>query len=389
MKTILALLLIGVGSLFPQTWTCEKLPSERITEVDPETGIEVLFATTNPANDYNLYFHDRCWLLDNSLMLFTSDRSGRAEIYGYYAPDGSIFRLDRADETPAVSPVASRLGDRLYVIREEAIYEWKVSLKPSDQLDISERLLCRFPENSERLAGLNENSDASLVSFAYKKNEKSFIAVVNTGTGEQQVAAVVDFPIQHVQFHWNRPDLISFARSYGSDTAPLDPDEPAHARIWFVNVNTKTPVPAFFQQPGQLVTHECWWVNDQITFISGFRPEEAHVMALDIKTGDIRIIGAGAWWEGADNKTISQYNWWHASGSPDGRWIAADNWHGIITLFDARTTEKRILTAGHRIYGGGAHPHVGWDLRGDSVEFASNKRGNPDVCIVKIPQEWR
>ncbi|MBN1464299.1 hypothetical protein JXA02_00965, partial [candidate division KSB1 bacterium] len=104
--------------------------------------------------------------------------------------------------------------------------------------------------------------------------------------------------------------------------------------------------------------------------------------------GDIRIIGAGAWWEEGTAAQLAQVNWWHAAGSPDGRWIAADNWHGIIALFDAKTTEKKILTTGHRTYGGGAHLHVGWDLKGDMVEFTSNKLGNADVCIGVVPKEW-
>jgi hypothetical protein len=57
--------------------------------------------------------------------------------------------------------------------------------------------------------------------------------------------------------------------------------------------------------------------------------------------------------------------------------VVADTWQGIIALFDAKTTRKRILTRDHRIYGSGApHPHAGWDLKGEYVEFTSNKRVN-------------
>ena len=31
---------------------------------------------------------------------------------------------------------------------------------------------------------------------------------------------------------------------------------------------------------------------------------------------------------------------------------------------------------------------VGWDLESKSVEFTTNKFGNPDVCIVIIPEKW-
>ncbi len=194
--------------------------------------------------------------------------------------------------------------------------------------------------------------------------------------------------IQHIQFSHQRTDLLSYAVGYGSDTAPLDTLEPAHARIWFLNINIKVAVPAFYQKPGELVTHECWWVHDQMTFIGGHLPGEAHVKVLDLKTNEIKIIGAGAWWEGASESDLARVNWWHASGSPDGKWIAADNWHGTISIFNAKTTEKKILTTGHRVYGGGAHPHVGWDLAGRSVVFGSNRHGNPDVCIGYLPENW-
>ncbi len=237
-------------------------------------------------------------------------------------------------------------------------------------------------------SGLSENSDATLVCFGYDIGEHHYLAVADIKTGETRVVAEPVIPPGHLQFSWNRPDVLSFNGRYGSDTAPLDPNEPAHSRIWYVNINIGIPLPAFYQKPGELATHECWWVNDQMTFIGGHRPEEAHVKVIDLKTGDIRVIGAGAWWEGGNEKEVSKVNWWHSAGSPDGKWVVADNWHGVIALFNAKTTEMHILTDEHRTYGGGAHPHVGWDLYGKSVEFTTNKFGNPDVVIAQIPEEW-
>ncbi len=86
---------------------------------------------------------------------------------------------------------------------------------------------------------------------------------------------------------------------------------------------------------------------------------------------------------------IARYNWWHADGSDDGRWIVADNWHGDIALFEGKTTRLRILTSGHRTYGKGNHPHVGFDRAGKSVIFTSHKRGRQDVCIATIPDAWQ
>jgi hypothetical protein len=388
---ITVLMLIFASIVFGETWECEIHPSEQKIEIDPSSGAKIIFATTNPASDNNLYFHDRCFLFDNKMMVFYSDRTGRQEIWGYLADTGELVRLNNPDASAASSALASRTGNKIYVSVDKSIREWKIDLtaKSTGTVKITERKICDLPVNAQQLSGLNENSDFTLVSFGYKIGDVYYIAVVNVNTGEITTVVEVDFYIQHIQFHWHRPDILSFARGYESDTAPLDPNEPAHARLWFVNINTKTPVPAFFQRPGELVTHECWWVNDQITFIGGHNPQEAHMKVLNITTGEIRIVGSGSWWQGAEAAKISQYNWWHGSGSPDGRWVAADNWHGIIAIFDAKTTEKRIISSGNRIYGGGPHPHVGWDLTGDAVEFTSNIYGNADVCIGVIPEEWK
>ncbi len=372
-------------------WQCEILPTERKTIVDTTSGAEITFITTHKSNDTNLYFHDRCWLMDGRLMLFKSDRTGREEIFGYIAETGELIRFNRQQDAPAVFPVASKNGDLIYVVRGNSIYIWDITLNTdgNTRVSISERKLCDYPKGSVPVHGLNENADGTRISFAYQLNELYHIAVVNTSAGNSELIAQMDYPIQHIQFSLNRPDLLSFARAYGSDTAPLDPNEKPHARIWFVNINTKMPVPAFYQVPGELVTHECWWVNDQITFIGGRRKEEGHVKVLDLKTNEIRIIGSGSWLKNVEARDLARVNWWHAAGSPDGRWVVADNWHGVIAIFDAQNTRMRVLTSGHRIYGSGAHPHAGWDLSGKSVEFTSNKRGNPDVCIGLIPQKWQ
>jgi len=373
-------------------WNCEIKPAEHKIVTDTISGAKIIFATTSKANDTNLYFHDRCWLSEEQMMIFISNRTGRNEIWGYLSQTGELVRLDLPQKPAAGHPVVAQKDNKIYVVRQNSIFQWQVTIKtnPKTQVEIIEKEITAYPPNTTIASGLNENCDGKLVSYSYKlkDQERWKICVVDISTSKTEVVAETDFQIQHVQFNWHRPDLISFARGYGKDTAPSDPTVSRHARIWFVNINTKTFVPAFFQQPGELVTHECWWFNDQITFIGGHRPEEAHVKALNILTGEIRIIGAGAWWEGGTPVDLSKVNWWHQSGSPDGRWIAADNWHGIIAIFNAKTTEMHILTTGHRTYGRGAHPHVGWDLTGRSVEFTSNKLGNPDVCIGFIPTKW-
>ena len=58
-------------------------------------------------------------------------------------------------------------------------------------------------------------------------------------------------------------------------------------------------------------------------------------------------------------------------------------------LFEGKTTRPHLLTSGHRTYGKGEHPHVGWDRKGEKVIFASHMLGNENVCVVTIPKAWQ
>jgi hypothetical protein len=368
------------------------LPCEQKVEVDSQSGAKIIFVTTAPSSDTNFYFHNRCFLWNNHLMLFLSDRFGRTEVMGYVVDTGELLRLNPADAPAAGSVAVSYKGDRLFVSKEHAIYRWQldVATEPQTAVRITETKLMEMPPEMKDRSFLVENSDGSLLAFRYRLAEAYWIGFCDITTGKLLPPAKLDFKPDHLQFHWSRPDLLAFCCVYDSDVAPLDPNVPRHARFWFMNVNARVPVPAFYQVPGEIVTHECWWVNDQMTFVGGHHHEgnreEGNVKVFDLKTGEIRIIGAGAWMEDVTAYQLSQVNWWHASGSPDGKWVAADNWHGLVALFNAKTTEKKILTSGHRTYGGGQHLHVGWDLTGERVEFTSNKLGNPDVCIAVLPK---
>ena len=48
------------------TYPLEVLPPECQRMTDPKTGAELLFLTTAPENDANLYFHEYSWLAEST-----------------------------------------------------------------------------------------------------------------------------------------------------------------------------------------------------------------------------------------------------------------------------------------------------------------------------------
>lgn len=362
------------------------LPPEHKKITDPQTGAQLTFLTTNPAKDNNLYFHDRSWLADGSVILFTSARD-EGGLLGYVVQTGELLRLT----TPAgnlCGATAANQGPAFYAIRGRELVYFTLNLQPSPDpaaapstATLSERVVCTLPDGISSNTAINESCDSTRLSVGINLSSGLGIGLIHIDTGEFQVLCQAPTPPGyggHVQWSHTNPNLLSYAA--------------LEQRLMIVDIRDGIPKNVYTAWPGELVTHESWWVNDQILFCGSIHPyptEDAHVKVLNIATGEVRIIGAGAWWPQAKPIELAKYNWWHSDGSDDGRWVAADNWHGDIMLWEAKTTRPRLLTAGHRTYADGDHPHVGFDRANKAVVFTSHLLGNEDVCIAEIPQKWQ
>jgi len=382
------------------SWECPVLESERKIVRDPSSGADLIFVTHNSAQDTNLYFHQRSWLPDGSMLFFFTNRTGRQEIFGYLESTGELVRLQRPEDQTISHATAGRFKNHLYFVRGKSVYEWDFEITASDsenpsKVRVTERHVGELPDNMTGSLGISENSTGRALVVAFQtegEDNRYHIIWMNKLTGRSKEMTAMDEIITHVQASWTDPDLVMFSREH-TDRPMEIPEGKIHSRMTLVDLSGRAPWPIYPQIEGELVTHECWWVEDQLTFCSGTRSEghaeEAHVKVFDLSTGQSRIIGAGTWWPGGSPKAMSKHNWWHASGAPNGRWVAADNWHGDIAIFSARTSRMRRLTENHRTYGSGAHPHVGWNPDGTRVVFTSNRRGNPDVVIGVLPMSWR
>jgi oligogalacturonide lyase len=366
-------------------WECQVFPVEHEITIDPETGTKVIFVTSDTSKDVNFYFDLNCWFNDLSMMVFYSNRFSEYELFGYLPHTSEIVRLQNPQLSRAGSATADYQTNDLYVVRDNSICQWNVEIEISKDPNISSEVKIRehkitpAPGCASFFMGLTESADGKYLStgLKYEGKEEQGIVAVDIQTGELKTLLSGWKKISHVQFSKYNPNLLRFSHS-------------PH-RMWYIDIRKPGVANKLHkQEPGELVTHEDWWVNDQMTFCGGYRDEHSHVKLIDLKTQTTRIIGAGTWWKEGTPFELSKYNWWHASGSRDGKWVATDNWHGHIALIDARNSHLRLLTTWHRPYGfvGIEHPHVGWAPDCKSVEFTSHKRGNPDVCIAYLPNEW-
>jgi hypothetical protein len=406
------ILFVGAVMAAEVSYPLEVLPPEHRRMTDPKTGAELLFLTTNLEKDSNLYFHEYCWLADESVILFTSSRKNGG-LMGYITATGELIRFKGAQGGLGAATAAAK-GNAVLAVRGRDVVEVKLAIESSkvpgvspSRVTATERVLCALPEGGPATS-LNPSCDGKYVAMGVgrvaDKSRAPAIYKVDLKTGKLGLVCQLPQPPGyggHVQWSRTNPHLLSFA----GDRGPTgDVAGPVHAskgredyggrgqRLWVVDIRDGIPRNVYLAEEGELVTHESWWVNDQLLFCGGKSPTRAvlsHVKALNIYSGEVRIVGAGAWCPEASDSEAARLNWWHAAGSANGRWIAADNWHGDIMLFEGKTTRPHLLTSGHRTYGQGEHPHVGWDRKGEKVIFASHMLGDLNVCVAAIPKAWQ
>ena len=366
----------------PKSYPLPVLPPEHKVMKDPITGAKLLFITTSPARDHNLYFHQRSWLADESLLLFTSDRP-RGGLMGYLFATGELVQLT-TPQGGLGGATAARNRNSVFAIRGRDVVELALKIEPStdpatnpSRVTATERVIYSAPEGAALQAAVTENCDGTLLGLDMRwPGGEQGIAVVNIATGEMRDVCRFNFA-GHLQFSVTNPNLMSVAG--------------LQDRLVVIDLARGGAPRSIHQQAqGEYATHECWWVNDSLTFCGGYRDKESDVKVIDVHTGQVRIVGAGAWvpWRENGDDVLNRWNWWHAAGHESGRWIVADNWYGDIVLFDGGTTQMHRLTLGHRTYGGGQHPHPGWDRRGRRVVFTSEMLGGVDVCVATIPEVW-
>ncbi len=340
-----------------ETFELEVLRPDQTVLNDSATGTELTFLTTE-THSSALYFHERSWLADESMIVFQGHRG----LMGYLPPTGETVVLK--------TPTGGTGGPTAAATRNSVFF-----MRGSEAVELTPHIeLSRDPANTRSVVGATARAIATLpgggqltvncTDSLLAIGTGSAIYTVDVASGAVREICKIEAPNSwhgHLQWSHTNPYLLSFA------------GEPQ--RIWVVDIRDGVPRAPYNEIEGELVTHEAWWVDDQIMFCGAPRPhgqDQSHVKLLDIYTGAVRIVGSGNWWPSATPSELAERNWWHSAGSDDGRWAMADNWHGDIMLFEGTTTRPHMLTMGHRTYGGGDHREPGWDRSSERVIFTSH-----------------
>src|SRR5437899_1930684 len=155
-----------VATAAENSYLLEVFPPEHRRMTDPKTGAELLFLTTAPEKDSNLYFHERSWLADESMILFNSSRP-KGGLMGYLTATGELLRFN-TPQGPLGGATAAAKGNAVFAVRGRASVEIRLAIQTNQtgptRVTATERILCSLPDGSPATS-LNVSCDGKYVAL--------------------------------------------------------------------------------------------------------------------------------------------------------------------------------------------------------------------------------
>jgi oligogalacturonide lyase len=352
---------------------------------DPVTGVIIHQMTDHPSINHATYFLQSSFTPDNRTMIFTSYRTGGAQLFEIPFPDGETRQLTSGAAIHPFSPAIHPDGRTIYFVRAGEI--WTI-----DRVTLAERRVIAF--EGAQLGECSLAPGGEWITAAIKQGKQcGLVAGRADGSGWH----LIPFPrtVIHPQFHPLEPEWIEFA----GDPAP---------RMHRVRRDGSGIECLYEHSNDEFIVHE--------TFLG--------------RTGDVvftiwpRALVRMDWTTRA-MRTIAEFNCWHITPNRAGTQVLCDTNHPDLGLFliDAQTGARRHLcltessnqgsqwetsryalgedfaraqsaaknalswmeVATDSVYGPQwTHPHPSFSADEKLVTFASDRTGHTQVYVAEL-----
>ena len=365
--------------------------SEHSVSHDAQTGATVHQLTNDHSINHPTYFLQSSFAPDQKSLIFTSYRTGGAQLFETGFPDGEIRQLTADEPIHPFSPAIAPGGERVFFVRGGAV--WVI-----DRATLDEQLIA---DSGGQLGECSLSADGEWYVAACKKGGHNGIVVGKTEGGEPSFHPF-ERTVIHPQFSPVDPEWIEFAGD---------------------------PAPRMFRMRRDGSGLECLYGNDNDEFV-------VHETFLGA-TGDLVFT---VWpealkrmnWRTREISTVAEFNAWHITPNRAGTKVLCDTNHPDIglQLIDVATgkheticlpassnggsqwLKSRYALAGDwaaaqatsekgkslswmematdSVYGPQwTHPHPSFSPDETMVAFASDRGGHTQVYVVEIPKALR
>jgi hypothetical protein len=362
--------------------------SEHSVCKDAATGATIHQITSHPSINHPTYFLNSSFTPDSRHLIFTSFRTGAAQLFEADYPDGEIRQLTSGAPIHPFSPAIHPDGQRIFFVRSGGV--WAVNRET-----LADTCIADFADG--QLGECSLSLDGEWITAAIKHQGRPGLVVGRVdGTRWNMIA----FPrtVIHPQFHPFEPEWVEFA----GDPAP---------RMHRVRRDGSGMECLYEHGNDEFVVHE--------TFLG--------------RTGDLVYT---VWpralvrmdWTTRERRVICEFNAWHITPDRAGAQVLCDTNHpdeGIFLIDVATGGRRRVClsqatnagtqwtksryalaedfaaaasaartgalswmeVATDTVYGPQwTHPHPSFSPDEELVAFASDRTGHTQVYVAEIPQ---
>jgi hypothetical protein len=365
--------------------------SEHSLHTDEATGARVHQVTNHPSINHPTYFLHSSFTPDQRELVFTSYRTGQAQLFEAAFPDGEIRQLTGDEPIHPFSPAIAPSGKSIFFARGGSVWE-------IDRESLAERLVAAF---DGQLGECSLSADGAWLTAACRLRGQWGVVVGRT-SGEG--AEFFPFPrtIIHPQFSPVEPEWIEFAADPAPRMFRMRRDGSGLECLYEHGNDEFVVHETFLGATGDLV-FTVWpkalkrmsWRTRQIVTIAEFNawhisPNRAGTKVLcdtnhpdvglqliDVATGQPRTI--------CHSHSSSQGSQWRRS-----RYALAEDWEAAKAASERGKALSWMEMATDSVYGPQwTHPHPSFSPDETMVAFASDRSGHTQVYVAEIPSGLR
>jgi len=352
-------------------------PSESTVTQDRATGARVFQLTADSRNHLS-YFLQSSFAPDQTALIFTSYRTGSAQIFEASFPEGPIRQLTDGAAVHPYSPTLSPDGETVYFARSGSV--WKLHRN-----SLEEALVIDYP--GAQLGEVTLGDEGRWITAAYKRGEEQGL-VVGKSDGSNWNVIPFNRTVIHPQFHPLDPEWLEFA----GDPAP---------RMYRVRRDGTGMECVYYNPFEEWITHETF-LGAKGDLVYAHWPNALYRMN----------------WTTREVSRIGDYPVWHVSPSRSGDHILCDTHLPDQGLFeiDVATGNRRLICMPDASNGGTqwketkpalwkqdaksalswmevpidhvygpqwTHPHPGYSPDERFVTFTSDRTGEAQVYVAE------
>lgn len=360
-------------------------PAEHKTFVAPESGLEVIQLTSDPADDAHLYFTGDGFVPEDRGLVFASKRTGRWNLFYLNLDTFQFVQLTDGKKISGTGAVVSPAT-------MEAYYRDGSEIKAVHLKTLAERTVTTVPKGYN-VSTLSVTVDGRALAFSIQEDipittktakiysdmaerfqKRPWCAVVTgrtDGTGWRETIRIKKW-ISHTLVNPLNEHIILYCHegSWGD----------VEQRMWIVDSAGRSNQPLRREEtPAVKIGHE-FWFRDGIHV--GY---QVHV------PGEPKSIGIADVLDGSYNEYPAPYSDGHVQASSTGETFVGDGsekepFLNLYKLADGKLTGRRLWKHEGSFAQQYWHPHPRFSPDDKHVLFTSNRGGNGNLYLIKLEE---